>query len=365
MTAISVTSQSRRETRVRRRPLIRPNRVAIFVFLLMAAAFFCVPLYVIVVTSFKTMDRSASARFRAAARLDAHAWHYAWMQAAPESNCSGIGSASSTRSRSSFPSLVLSIALSVVTGYALALWNVRWANSFLFVLFICAFVPFQIIMIPLIKIAGEPRHLRHDLGIAVVHTVLSMPILTLIFRNFSKDIPRELITAAMIDSGSFWRIFFEIVLPMSGNIMIVVLILMITAIWNDFLVGLTFGGLDAQPMTVILNNISVTTTRRGHLQRRHGGGAAHRPPAARHLLRSRQVLRPGHHRRRHQGIDGMPTVEFRNIVKKLRRADRHREPQPRHRRRRIPGAARPVRLRQDHAPQPPRRPARDRRRARS
>ena len=64
----------------------------------------------------------------------------------------------------------------------------------------------------------------------------------------------------MIDSGSFWRIFFEIVLPMSGNIMIVVLILMITGIWNDFIVGLTFGVQGSQPMTVILNNIALTTT---------------------------------------------------------------------------------------------------------
>ena len=40
------------------------------------------------------------------------------------------------------------------TGYALALWNVRWANGLLFVLFVCAFVPFQIIMYPLIVMAG-------------------------------------------------------------------------------------------------------------------------------------------------------------------------------------------------------------------
>ena len=54
-----------------------------------------------------------------------------------------------------FPSLVLSIALSSVTGYALALWNVRWAGTFLFILFICAFVPFQIIMIPLIVLVAN------------------------------------------------------------------------------------------------------------------------------------------------------------------------------------------------------------------
>ena len=42
-----------------------------------------------------------------------------------------------------------------------------------------------------------------------------MPLLTLIFRNFYKDIPHELINAAIMDSGSFWRIFVEIILPMS------------------------------------------------------------------------------------------------------------------------------------------------------
>ena len=54
--------------------------------------------------------------------------------------------------------------------------------------------------------------------------------------------------------------FFEIVLPMSGNIVIVVLILQITSIWNDFLVGVTFGSSDIQPMTVVLNNMNATTT---------------------------------------------------------------------------------------------------------
>jgi len=91
-------------------------------------------------------------------------------------------------------------------------------------------------------------------GTALVHAVLSLPLLTLMFRNFYKNIPRELIHAALLDSGSFWRIFWEIVLPMSKNILIVVAILMVTTVWNDFIVGLTFGGISAQPMTVILAN---------------------------------------------------------------------------------------------------------------
>ncbi|NJO37196.1 MAG: ABC transporter permease subunit [Rhizobiales bacterium] len=73
------------------------------------------------------------------------------------------------------------------------------------------------------------------------------------------DVPEEIINAAIMDSGSFWKIFFEIILPMSANIMIVVLILMITTVWNDYLIGLTFGGVGAQPMTVILANTVITS----------------------------------------------------------------------------------------------------------
>ena len=135
----------------------------------------------------------------------------------------------------------------------------RWANTFLFILFICAFVPFQIIMIPLIIVIASIGAYGSVFGIALVHAALSMPLLTLIFRNFYKDIPRELLNAAILDSGSFWRIFFEIVLPMSANIMVVVLILMITTVWNDYLVGLIFGGIGAKPMTVILANSVVTS----------------------------------------------------------------------------------------------------------
>jgi glucose/mannose transport system permease protein len=129
----------------------------------------------------------------------------------------------------------------------------------MFILFMCAFVPFQIIMIPLILLISGVGIYGTVWAIAVVHAILSMPLLTLIFRNFYKDIPRELMSAAMMDSGSFWRVFVEIILPMSGNIMVVVLILMITSVWNDYLIGLTFGGFGAQPMTVILANSVITS----------------------------------------------------------------------------------------------------------
>ena len=240
---------------------ISGRSIAILVFLTICALFFCVPLYVILTTSFKTMAQiREGAIFSLPQPFTLEAWWSAWDTACSGINCNGLKIGFWNSIAILFPSLVLSIGLSSVTGYALALWNVKWAGTFMFVLFICAFVPFQIIMIPLIIMSSWVKVYGTIWGIAVVHAVLAMPILTLIFRNYYKGIPQEIMSAAMMDSGSFWRIFREIILPMSGNILIVVLILQITSIWNDFLLGLTFGGLGTQPMSVVLANVVITTT---------------------------------------------------------------------------------------------------------
>ena len=234
--------------------------MAILAFLTMIALFMLIPLYVVVVTSFKPIEEITLGRiFALPVRWTFEPWDKAWNELCTGLACNGLKQGFVTSMQVLVPSLALSVGLSAVTGYALALWEVRWAGTFLFVLFVCAFVPFQIIMIPLIVVVANLGLFGTIWAIALVHAVLAMPLLTLIFRNFYKDIPRDLVNAAILDSGSFWRVFWEIILPMSGNILAVVLILMITTVWNDYLVGLTFGGIGAKPMTVILANSVVTS----------------------------------------------------------------------------------------------------------
>lgn len=240
----------------RKRKRISGRSIAILAFLTICAAFFCVPLYVLLATSLKTMDEIRQGQiFALPATWTLDAWRYAWFEACSGITCDGLKAGFWNSVLILIPSLILSIGLAIVTGYALALWKVRWAGSFLFLLFICAFVPFQIIMYPLIAMTREAGIYGTIMGVAVVHAVLSLPVLTLIFRNYYKDIPQEIMSAAIMDSGSFWRIFAEIILPMSGNILIVTLILQITSIWNDYLIGVTFGGFNTQPMTVNLANM--------------------------------------------------------------------------------------------------------------
>lgn len=244
----------------RRKKRIRGSSIAVLAFLTMCAAFVSVPLYVVIVTSFKTLDQIALGDiFALPTTWTLEPWRKAWSEVCAGMTCDGVSAGFWTSLKILFPSLFLSIGISAVTGYALALWKIKWAGTFLFILFLCAFVPFQIIMIPLVVLNAQIGLYGSIWSVAFVHTILSMPLLTLIFRNFYKDVPEEIVNAAIMDSGSFWRIFLEIILPMSGNIMIVVLILMITTVWNDYLIGLTFGGVGTQPMTVILANTVITS----------------------------------------------------------------------------------------------------------
>ena len=188
----------------RRKKRIKARSIAVLVFLAMAALFFCIPLYVLIVTSFKTMDQiREGAIFSLPHVWTLQPWDYAWNQACSGLTCTGLKGGFMNSVKILVPSLIASIAISSVTGYALAMWNVRWAGTFLFVLFLCAFVPFQIIMYPLIIITVNLGIYGSIWAVAFIHTILALPVLTLIFRNYYKDIPADLLKAAIMDSGSF------------------------------------------------------------------------------------------------------------------------------------------------------------------
>ncbi len=253
-----------------RRKIVLPNKipaknpvgkVLVYLTLTVFALLFAMPLYVMIVTSLKSMDEIRLGHifaFPEAPSLEA--WDTAWNKASSGFLNAGLKSGFWNSVIILVPSLLMSVAFSSICGYALACWNVKMGNFLLNSLLVCAFIPFPIIMYPLIKMAVFVKIYNTSFGVSVVHTILALPILTMIFKNYFASIPAELVKAARVDGGRFLGTFFHIILPLSPNIMIVVAIMQITGIWNDFLVGLTFGNVSAYPMTVNLNNITQTQT---------------------------------------------------------------------------------------------------------
>jgi len=245
----------------RRRSRLTPARIGIYAFLLSAAVFFLLPLYVMLVTSVKPMSEIRLGNLLALPNhLTLAPWHDAWQSACTGLDCNGIQVGFWNSVRIVVPSTVLSIFAGAVNGYALSFWRPRGAGVLFGILLMGAFIPVQVMVYPLVRVLASVHLFSSLAGIVVIHIVFGMPIMTLLFRNYYAAIPLELFKAARIDGGGFWRIFLQLMLPMSLPIIVVALIMQVTGIWNDFILGLVFAGTKNLPMTVQLNNIINTTT---------------------------------------------------------------------------------------------------------
>ena len=187
-------------------------------------------------------------------------WVQAWSSACTGLRCEGIRGGFVNSVDIVAPSTLLSILLGAVNGYALSFWRPRGAQPLYLVLLAGAFIPYQVMTYPLVRALAALGLFGSLPGIVLVHTVFGMPVMTLLFRNHYAGVPRELFMAARIDGGGFWRIFAQLMLPMSLPIVVVAVIMQVTGIWNDYVLGLVFAGVEHLPMTVQLNNVINTTT---------------------------------------------------------------------------------------------------------
>ena len=142
-----------------------------------------------------------------------------------------------------------------MNGYALANWRFKGANLFFTILIFGAFIPYQIMIYPLVILLRDLGIYTKLPGLLLIHSIFGMPILTLLFRNYFTTIPEELFKAARVDGAKFWGIYFRVMMPMSLPIFVVAIIMQVTGIWNDFLFGVIYTKPDTYPMTVQLNNI--------------------------------------------------------------------------------------------------------------
>jgi glucose/mannose transport system permease protein len=257
-------------TRRRRpaRPWASPARWGIYAFLVVSAAFFLLPLYVMVVTSLKTPAEIREAvLFAWPASPQFGNWAEAWSSACIALECQGIQGGFWNSVRIAVPATILSVFLGALNGYALSFWRTKWGNLLFGIMLLGAFVPFQVMIYPLVAWFRLGGFYNTYWAVLVVHCIFGMPVLTLLFRNYYLAVPNELFKAARIDGGGFWRIFFQLMLPMATPMLIVATILQLTGIWNDYLFGLIFAGKDNYPMTVQLNNLVNTTfgERRYHI----------------------------------------------------------------------------------------------------
>jgi glucose/mannose transport system permease protein len=240
----------------RPKPIFSARNIFLYGALAFCALYYLLPLYVMIVTSLKTMPEIRLGNvFSPPVEITFEPWVKAWATACTGLNCDGLSRGFWNSVRITVPSVILSIAIASVNGYALANWRYKGANLFFTILIVGAFIPYQVMLYPVVIVLRELGVYGTLTGLVIVHTIFGMPILTLLFRNYFSSLPEELFKAARVDGAGFWGIFFKIMLPMSLPIFVVAIILQVTGIWNDFLFGVVYTKPDVYPMTVQLNNI--------------------------------------------------------------------------------------------------------------
>lgn len=224
--------------------------------LIVVCVYYLLPLWVMVMTSLKGMPEVRLGNiFAPPVEITFEPWVKAWSQACTGLNCDGLSRGFWNSVIITVPSVILSIAIASVNGYALINWRFKGSDVFFTILIFGSFIPYQIMLYPIVILLREMGLYGTLWGLVLVHSVFGMPILTLLFRNYFSSIPEELFKAARVDGAGFWGIYFRIMLPMSLPIFVVALILQVTGIWNDFLFGVVYTKPELYPMTVQLNNI--------------------------------------------------------------------------------------------------------------
>lgn len=238
------------------RKILSRRNIILYGTLIFVAIYYLIPLYVMIVTSLKGMPEIRLGNiFSPPIEVTFEPWVKAWAQACTGLNCDGLSRGFWNSVKITIPSVFVSIAIASINGYALANWRFKGANLFFTILIFGAFIPYQIMIYPLVILLRDLGLYTKLPGLILIHTIFGMPILTLLFRNYFTTIPEELFKAARVDGAGFWGIYFRVMMPMSLPIFAVAIVLQVTGIWNDFLFGVIYTKPENYPMTVQLNNI--------------------------------------------------------------------------------------------------------------
>jgi glucose/mannose transport system permease protein len=231
----------------------RFGRYVVYALLVAATLFYLMPVYVMVANGLKDKTyMTLSDMWELPLYLNGGGFPVAWEVLSPSLWASV---------RMVIPATIGSALLGAVNGYLLSKWKFRGSDVIFTLILFGMFIPYQAVLIPLIRTLDLIGFYGSWQGLALVHVVYGIPITSLIFRNYFTNVPTELVEAARIDGAGLIQTFFQIMLPLSLPAFVVVGIFQFTNIWNDFLFGVTvvFNPSD-QPVTVALNNLNGTTS---------------------------------------------------------------------------------------------------------
>lgn len=135
--------------------------------------------------------------------------------------------------------IILSLVIHSMAGYAIGR-NMNRKKGFKMIYFYIVsgmFVPFAILMMPLVKQTAN-LGLDNMLGVIILYTVFYMPMNVMLYSGYMKNVPMAMEEAADMDGASAWRTYWTIIFPMMKPMHATVAVLTALGTWNDVMTPL-------------------------------------------------------------------------------------------------------------------------------
>lgn len=206
-----------------------PWRALGFILLLAVTLVWLVPFVTAIITSLRTNDDIMSRGFLKLPRqISLESFKTAWQRG-------GLSHYLPNSFIITLPALVMTLLLSSLSAYALARFRFR-GNRLIFFLYVGGtMLPFQVLLLPVFRLTDALGLYDTYLGIIAFHTAFQLGFCTFLLRNYMRTVPGEILEAARIDGCKEFRIWWQIMMPLTLPAIAALATLEFTWIFTDYL----------------------------------------------------------------------------------------------------------------------------------
>lgn len=135
-------------------------------------------------------------------------------------------------------SVILLLVLASMCGYALSHLTFRGSKLAFLVILAMMMIPFQVIMVPTIKLLSDMGLINTFAGLIVAYVAQFLPFTVFFMTSYYSGVPKELTEAGRVDGNGPFGVWWRIMVPVGKPALISMGILNALFVWNDILIAL-------------------------------------------------------------------------------------------------------------------------------
>ena len=221
------------------------KKIFIYLILIILAVSFLIPIYGIIVNSFKSLEDLAKNPWAVPKKWNYNNYSYIWGR-----KTGGLYNYVLNSFKITIPTVIIVVVFSLMMAYPLARFNLKINNFLLALMVFLVTIPTQIMVIPIFRMINFLNLYDTIFGLVWVHSGFGIPFAVFLFRNYMIRIPREIEEAAMLDGANYLQILTKLIVPLCKPAIAVMIIFEFTWVFNEFLYGLVLTRSNAAPATV-------------------------------------------------------------------------------------------------------------------